>query len=122
MEQQSELALNPVGMQEVLTVIASAGMKSLEPEKPLPEEGCDNYDTLKAQIEAENEQIKQKNEALSKLKAKIGFEVVERLPDAEIVNDEEGNPLDPQPEEVLKRPRDPEEWEWWDEKCCLKIS
>jgi len=35
-----------------------AGMKSLEAERPMPEEGVENYDTLKTQIETENEQIK----------------------------------------------------------------
>lgn len=97
----------------MLQVIAVAGLKSLTPDVPMPEEGCENYDTLKAQAEQENEAIKVKNEALAKLKAKIGFEFVDKLPEPEIVNDEEGNPLDPQPEEELKRPRDPEDWAFW---------
>lgn len=41
-----------------MQVIAMAGMKSLEEEKALPEEGVENYDVVKTQVETDNEQIK----------------------------------------------------------------
>lgn len=104
-----------------MQVIATAGMKSLAPDVEMPEEGCENYDSLKTQAEQENESIKLKNEALSKLKAKIGFEFVDRLPEREPVLDEENNVMDPQPEEELKRPRDPQDWGFWQEKCYINI-
>lgn len=87
----------------------------------MPEEGVENYDALKAEAEAANEAIKKKNETLVILKSKIGFEFVDKLPEPEVVLGEDGEPLDPQPEEELKRPRDPEDWQYWNEKCCIKI-
>jgi hypothetical protein len=55
------------------------------------------------------------------LKAKIGFEFVDKLPEPEIVMDEEGIPLDPQPESEQRRPCDPEDWGYWAEKCYIKV-
>jgi len=62
----------------------------------MPEEGVENYDTLKAAIEAENEEIRKKNEGLAKLKAKIGFVVMEKIPEPvpPKVVDDEGNPIE----------------------------
>lgn len=50
-ENHVDLQLNPVGIQEVLQVIAVAGLKSLTPDVDMPEEGIENYDSLKAAAE-----------------------------------------------------------------------
>lgn len=90
MEHQLDLGINGTALQEVLGAIAKIGLQKMVPEKELPEEGCENFDSLKAAVDSENEQTRQKNEALAKLQAKIGFKFVDKLPEPEKIVNEEG--------------------------------
>ncbi len=124
-----DLGINADAMEEVLNCICSVGVQEIVPAKEAPEEGCDNYEALKAAVDAENEANKAKNEALAKLQAKIGFQYMEVLPAEEApepVQDAEGGEGAPEegaePPAAPTRPRDPNDWAFWREKCYVRVG
>ena len=81
---------------------------------------------MKAAIDAENEAIRAKNDALKKLKAKIGLKCVafvSEVPAAQEPEVEEQGIQTTQEEVPVKaRPDDPNDWGFWKEKCYVRVN
>ena len=110
LQHKKDVLLSDMAIEEIFTACAKVNLMEGKAEKPLPEEGADNYQHLLDAANAENEQIKSHNEALNKLKSKISLcvprDTLARPDDAE----------------SWPYPEDPTDWKFWDEKCYCKVS
>jgi len=98
--------LSELAIKEIFEAILRCGFQTVKEEKPLPEEGSENFEAIRDAIIAENERIRQNNEHITKVQAKIGFKTVTKIEGAE-----DG-----------VTPADPNNYAFWGEKCFLNIA
>ena len=110
LQNKKDVLLNDTAIEEIFTACAKVNLMEGKIEKPLPEEGAENYQQLLDTANAENEQVKNHNEALNKLKSKISLCV----PKEKLAR--------PDDAETWHYPEDPSDWKFWGEKCYCKVS
>lgn len=110
LKNKKDVLINDNAILEIFSAITRVDMQETKAEKEAPAEGVENYQQLLDACNAENEQIKQHNEQVNKLKAKISLCV---------------------PREKYAKPEDAAEWHYpedfndygfWNEKAYMRVQ
>jgi hypothetical protein len=110
LKNKKDVLINDNAIQEIFSAITKVDLIETKQEKPLPEEGAENYQQLVDAANQENEQVKAHNEQVNKLKAKISLQVPKEAY------------AKPEDAESWHYPADPSDFGFWNEKAYMRVQ